>query len=80
MAVDVLPGTTHTTRCFVSLYDDRKDDGGGYRAIVDVMSDPDMRAALLEQAKAEADAWRQKYKMLVELVPIFDAMARTFKK
>lgn len=80
VAVTVLKGTDKSTRCFVSLYDDRKTDGGGYRAMVDVMSDPEMRTALLQQANAEAQSYRQKYRMLLELAPLFEAMDKVFSR
>ena len=80
VVVQVLPNTEKSTRVFVSLMDDRQSDGGGYRTMIDVLRTPIHRAKLLEQAKAEADAYRQKYQLLEELAEIFAAMDRTFKK
>lgn len=66
--------TQQTVRAFVSLVEDRNVPGGGYRRIEHVMADPVRRTQLLNQALREAQAWRDKYKSLQELAPIFKAM------
>lgn len=68
------PSTQKTVRAFVSLASDRRTPGGGYRRIEDVLANPEQRAELLKQALREANRWREKYKVLQELAPIFDAM------
>jgi hypothetical protein len=60
--VEVLEGSKEPVKVFVSLRSDR--GVNGYR--------------LLQQAKDEADAWRVKYRRLIELVPVFEAMDRVF--
>jgi hypothetical protein len=60
-------------RAYVSLQRDRETDGGGYRAIVDVMSDDEMREQLLDEALDELNRFRRKYSMLKALAPIFEA-------
>lgn len=59
---------------FVSMPDDRKLPDGGYRTLVDVMSDEEMRKKLLAQAYAEFKLWQKKYQQLKELVPVFEKM------
>lgn len=61
------------TRFFVSLTDDRKNDGG-YRSIVDVMEDPNLRDQLLQDAFKEFRRVKAKYGHLNELASIFDAV------
>ena len=52
---------------------------GGYRYMVDVLSTPDLRNTLLEEALAEFESWERKYHMIAELVEIF-AAAKTAKQ
>ncbi len=61
-------------RVFVSLKEDRKEVGGGYRSIIDVLSDDVKRKRLLEQALSEVINWQIKYKHLNELSDIFNAI------
>ena len=66
-------------RAFVSLADDRI-VGGGYRPVVQVMSDPAQRAALLQTALCELGALQRRYAHLSELAQVFaalDTVART---
>lgn len=58
-------------RTYVSLYEDRGQDG--YRLLTDVLSDEEMCETLLEQALAEFKAWEAKYRQLKKLAPIFAA-------
>lgn len=60
-------------RVFVSMMGDRNADGG-YRLLRDVLSDDDMRARLLMEAKAEMVTFRKKYAQLSELAKVFSAM------
>ena len=60
-------------RALVSLTADRKGEGG-YRPIVNVMSENAMRRELLEDAKRELDAFKRKYAILSELAPVFEAI------
>lgn len=64
------------TRVYVSLSTDRA-QGGGYRAIGDVMSDEAMRAVLLRDAYDDMRRFRQKYGTLKELAGVFEAMERS---
>ena len=61
-------------RVFVSLKSDRKNPGGGYRSMVEVLSDDDLRHQLLEQASMEFERWETKYRHLSELIEVFTAM------
>lgn len=76
--VQVIGRARFAFRVYVSLHQDRKAPGGGYRTLVDVLADPDMLSALLSEAKRDADAFRQKYQRLRKLGPIFDAMDDVF--
>lgn len=64
---------------WVSLPSDRMKDGGGYRALVSVLSKSEMRKELLSQALKEANEWQRKYRRLVELSKIFEAIRSVAK-
>lgn len=72
----VSPGKQVAHRVFVSLTPDRDIDGGGYRVVTDVLSDADLRAQMLADAKREMLAWRRKYQTLHELAEVFAAIDR----
>ena len=68
-------GHGEAIRTYVSLIADRRSDNErGYRALVDVLSDDEMRAQLLEEARQDMAVFRHKYRMLRELACVFDAM------
>ena len=67
-------------RVYVSLRQDRTEEDGGYRALVDVMGDAQLRAALLQEALADMQTFREKYECLKELVPVFQAMRRAERR
>jgi hypothetical protein len=66
--VDAMP-----IRKYYSLVEDRHDEGG-YRCIVNIMSDDDQREALLAQALAELEHFEKKFGQLTELSELFDAV------
>ncbi len=57
---------------FVSLKKDRIE--GGYRAMATVLSDAELRAELLQDARADMLVFRKKYHDLQELAGVFAAM------
>lgn len=59
-------------RAFVSLRDDRM-LSGGYRPIVEVLSDVDFKSKLLQDAMFELHVFEEKYQRISELKPIFKA-------
>lgn len=62
-------------RAFISLIVDRKADGNrGYRTLLDVMSDPDLRAQALEVAYRDMIIFLRKHRYLSELSKVFKAM------
>jgi len=60
-------------RVFVSLRDERGEEGG-YRALISVLSEPDLRAQLLQDALAELKYFKGKYQSLKELSAVFEAI------
>lgn len=69
------------TKVFVSLSTDRtKRDGAGYRTLVSVMSDPDMKNQLLMDSLEQMTHFQEKYKALEELGELFTAMHATKRK
>jgi len=76
--VEWLPGASSPSPVFVSLHNDRR--GGGYRTMVDVLSDAERRAQLLEEALEEMTYFREKYKALKELAGVFDAIKKIKKR
>lgn len=72
--VTIVGEPAQAVRAWVSLVPDRRQGAGGYRSIVDVMSDTQMRHQLLEQARQDFRMWQRKYQALRELEPVFAAM------
>lgn len=63
-------------RALVNLKEDRKTKEGGYRPIMDVMSNEERRKKLLSDALTDMAIFRTKYQILVELEPVFEAMEK----
>ncbi len=75
VVVQYLPGPSKlATKVFVSLSSDRVQ--GGYRALVDVLSNKDARAMLLADAARELEACRKKYGHLQELAEVFSVIRK----
>jgi hypothetical protein len=73
VVVSVVGPDKEPFRVYASIQEDRNDKGG-YRTLVSVMSDDYRRRALLSQAKADMIRFKLQYKRLVELAPVFAAM------
>lgn len=56
----------------VSLSIDRVRPGGGYRNIEDVVADKDLSEVMLDDALAELDRMRVKYRFVKELTSVWD--------
>lgn len=52
----------------------KTDSQSGYKETIKVVSNPDEYAAMLERAKAELQAFKEKYKTLSELEEVFEAI------
>lgn len=74
VVVTVPDRATEPMRVYVSLTDDRQEDGGGYRTLTEVMRKKDMRAALLSQAHDDMDRFQTKYRQIEELAGVMTAM------
>jgi hypothetical protein len=74
--VPVGAGETMQVRAWASLTPDRQKNGGGYREIVRVMKNADMRSQLLQDAKTEMEQFCSKYASLSELAEVFAAMRK----
>jgi hypothetical protein len=72
VTVSLIPGTETESRVFVSMMDDRKLRGGGYRITASMMSDAASRELLLVEALAELEVFRRKYRHLRELAAVFE--------
>ena len=71
-------GSQHMAQVFVSLTTDR--EKGGYRTMVDVLSDEDLRNQMIRDAMAEMQLFTERYKTLRELASVFSAMKKAGKK
>lgn len=83
IAVEVIhaDGEEREMQVFVSLKDDRANDGGGYRTTVDVMGNAGLRKQLLQQALEDLEYFAEKYKNLKELAEVFKVIKRVvFRK
>jgi len=75
ITVNVIGGRADEEKLWVSLKPDRT-NGGGYRGIVSVMSDTNLRNQLLEDALEDAENFQQKYRHLSELSEVFAAIKK----
>jgi len=74
--VTVLPNDDETEfRAFVSLKNDRYSHLG-YRPMISVLEDEDLKNQMLEEALVEMIVFKEKYKNLRELVGVFDEMEK----
>lgn len=80
ICVTVLADDSPPIRAYVSLMDDRQDDGGGYRTMYNVLRNPDQRAALLRQAEKDMRRFEQTYRALQELADVIAAMKEARKR
>jgi hypothetical protein len=76
------PGTNFETQVYVSLTSDRyaEKNRGGYRALVDVMSDKEMREQLLLDSLNDFQVFKRKYFKLKELASVFDEIDKVERK
>lgn len=75
VVVNVMPnGSSEEERVWISLKQDQEMEGGGYRTLVSVLSDKDLRDQLLKEALEDMKYFKQKYSHLSELSKIFKAM------
>lgn len=79
VCVEQLPGIKAPSEVFVSLSPDRYSQGG-YRVVTDVLSDKQMREVMLEDALAELEIFRLKYRRLTELVEVFSAIKKVSRQ
>lgn len=63
------------TRAYVSLKSERV-QGGGYTPIRRVLSEPELHAEMLRNARADLDAMERRYGGLKELKPLFEVWHR----
>jgi hypothetical protein len=61
-------------RVFTSLTPDRVIEGGGYRVTALVMDTEALRQQLLADALMELSRFQRKYRSLMELIKVFDAI------
>lgn len=76
VVVEIHEETQEEVRAYVSLSTER---GEGYRSITSVMSDDDLKAILLADAKRDLDVFRRRYsilKTISEMEPVFIAIER----
>ena len=65
--VKVLPSMEKPSRVYVSLKSDRKEPGGGYREMIVVMKNKNLREELISEALSELILYQQKYRQLKEI-------------
>jgi hypothetical protein len=78
--VTIIDQANEPVQAWVSLPDDRTKGGGGYRALVTVLSDESGRRALLAEAMRVLTGAQAKYSRLAELAPVFEALDGVRKK
>ncbi len=66
-------------RVFVSLKKDRA-DGSGYRRLVDVKSDKELKAQLIDDARVDMESFTKRYARVREVFEVIEAMDRALAK
>lgn len=61
-------------RAFVSLTSDRNKEGGGYRALADVLTDDALRDQMLRDALTQLQNMRKKYSQIQQLSKVWSAV------
>jgi len=81
VVVAVIPGlkTSEPVRVFVSLKNDRGPTAG-YRTMVSVLSDADLREQLVSEALRDAEMFMARYRRLQEFAMVFVAMKSVTRK
>lgn len=74
--VNVIPSSDRQERVWVNLKNERNDEEGGYRTMVSVLSESDLRSQLLEQAMDDMEYFTEKYQHLQELSEVFSSMKK----
>ncbi len=69
--------TRNPIRAFVNV---SAEDGRGYFGIASVMSDEEKRSQMIAQAKSEIEAWRDRYRALVEFSKVFESIDKIAAK
>lgn len=80
VCVTMLPSEQNETRVYVSLSSDRSVSKGGYRAMIDVLQNPDLRQKMLMDALNDLETFKLKYEKLKELTLVFSAIKKTGTK
>ena len=70
VTVEYIGTDKNPVRVFVSLTNDREDEGG-YRVTADVMDDAELYRMMLQDALDELESFRRKYERIKELRAIF---------
>ena len=76
--VEVIDEKLPPVRVFVSLSQDRGRDG--YRSMVSILDDKELRFRMLQEARLEMEGFIEKYKMLKELSHVFLAIRTTVRR
>lgn len=74
LAIVVEEQKQEPVRAFFSLQCGFRKNDGNYESTIRIMSDSDKRKKLLESAKRDMEAFKNKYQMLTELQDVFSAM------
>lgn len=72
VVVEVVPNSKTTERVWVSRKTDRREKGG-YRSIVSVLSDKELREQLIQDALDDLRLFQEKYSRIEELAGVFKA-------
>lgn len=69
--IHVTPEQTKPIRAFVSVL---RDEDRSYTSTAHALSDPELRAQVVQQAWRDLEVWRQRHAELIEFAAIFSAM------
>jgi hypothetical protein len=80
ITVTLLPNDNKPVRAYVSLSSDRAKTDGGYRGIVEVLSDEYRNNELLREAKRDMQRFATKYRHLVKLSKVIEEMQNVLEE
>lgn len=79
VTVKMFPNSETNERIWVSLRHDREQEGGGYRTLVSVLSNKELRKQLLAEAFRDMEYFQEKYSHLEELAKVISEIKKIKK-
>ena len=76
VTVSTIKNTETVERVWVNLKSERATESHGYRKLVSVLNDEELRKKLIQQSIEDMEYFQQKYQRLTELSEVFESMTK----